>query len=119
MIGLGWLLGLGLLGGGLYWWSQTTPDPIQANREAIGRAQELLASFQRNNGVVLDGSNPGQVRLIQMFQESWNRSPQLPKIRTDGVWDSQTAQVFKQLTGYSPTVVQIPAAISGYGRPRG
>lgn len=117
---LGLLLGLGLLGGGLYYFWPKSMDNVQANREAIGRAQEVLASFQRNNGLILDGTNPGQVRLIQMFQEAWNKAPQLPKLRTDGVWDSQTAQVFKQLTGYSPPVVQIPAATmtAGYG-PRG
>lgn len=113
---LGWLLGLGILGGGWYWFRGRPADATQANRETVGRAQELLASFNRNNGIVLDGSNPAQTRLIQTFQLAWNKTTQLPKLRADGVWDSQTAQAFKRLTGYSPPPVQI--ATSGYG-PRG
>ena len=117
---MGWLLGLGLLGGIWYgrkygWpWSAQTPA---LDDQAVTRAtQDLLAFFNTNRGITLSSTNDTslieQNARIRAFQAAWNRN-EMPKLRTDGIWDSTTANVFRQLTGYSPPPVQAQTT-SGY-----
>ena len=118
---LGWLLGLGLLGGGWLWYRSV--QPTAEEDQALTRAtQDLLAFFNRNRGIVLGSSNPDQNARVRAFQIAWSQN-ELPKLRTDGIWDSTTANVFRQLTGYSPPPVGIPLSqrqvTSGYLPPLG
>ena len=114
---LGLLLGLGLLGGGWLWYRSVTST--DQDLQAITRAtQDLLAFFNRNKGITPNSSNTEQNTLVRAFQVVWSNK-ELPKLRTDGIWDSTTANVFRQLTGYSPPPVGIPFPVqaqttSGY-----
>ena len=117
---LGWLLGLGLLGGGLWYIDKniislglTGQGAAGQNDQAITQAaQDLLAFFNRNRGITPNSSNAEQNARVRAFQVNWSLS-ELPKLRTDGIWDSTTANVFRQLTGYSPPPVQAQTT-SGY-----
>lgn len=114
---LGWILGLVLLGGGLYLFRPIPAiyTPEMAKRDLNTRAQELLVFFNRNKGITAGTQNIEQNKLVSSFQYAWNLTVtvQISKLRTDGVWDSSTAYAFRQLTGYSPTPVQ-SQVMSGY-----
>ena len=108
---LGWLLGLGLLGGGWLWYRSVQPT-VQDDQAVLRTTQNLLAFFNRNQGITPNSSNEEQNILVRAFQAAWSNK-ELPKLRTDGIWDSTTANVFRQLTGYSPPPVQAQTT-SGY-----
>lgn len=112
---LGWILGLGLFGAGLYLFRPVPAIVLvpRSTQELNGRAQDLLTFFSRNRGIALNTQNPEQNKLIESFQSIWNHTHQIPTLRTDGVWDSATANVFRQLTGYSPPPIQTQVT-SGY-----
>jgi hypothetical protein len=104
---------LALLGGGLlYWNKQKAADTTALKSASVGSAQSLIAFFSRNKGLDLNGKNAEQNALVTTFQQAWNKAQptmgyRLPQLRTDGVWDSDTGAVFKQLTGYSPPQKQM------------
>ena len=113
----GLLLGLGLLGGGWLWYrSSSKALPGSGDQMLTYAAQNLLAFFNTNRGITLSSTNDTslieQNARIRAFQVAWNVN-ELPKLRTDGIWDSTTANVFRQLTGYSPPPVQAQTT-SGY-----
>lgn len=111
---LGWLLGLGLLGGGWLWYRSLVPS-VDDQAMTIRATQNLLAFFNRNRGITPNSSNAEQNALVRAFQIAWSKN-ELPVLRTDGIWDSTTANVFRQLTGYSPPPVGSPQrqATSGW-----
>ena len=111
----GWLFGLGLLGGGWLWYRSLQPT-VQDDQAILRASQDLLAFFNRNRGIVPNSSNTEQNTLVRAFQIAWSNK-ELPKLRLDGIWDSTTANVFRELTGYSPPPVQSQVT-SGY-RPIG
>ena len=113
---LGWLLALGLLGGLYLFRPITGPAQVQSDQALTRATQDLLAFFSTNRGITLSSANDTslieQNARIRAFQNAWNVN-ELPKLRTDGIWDSTTANVFRQLTGYSPPPVQAQVT-SGY-----
>ena len=109
---LGWLLALGLLGGLYLFRPVAMPGQVQSDQVLTKATQDLLAFFNRNKGIVPNSSNEEQNILVRAFQAAWNMN-ELPKLRTDGIWDSTTANVFRNLTGYSPPPVQAQTT-SGY-----
>ena len=121
---LGWLLGLGLLGGSLWYIDKNiiglglsgNNPTAQDDRVTIRATQDLLAFFNRNGGITPSSANAEQNARVRAFQIAWSRT-EIPKLRTDGIWDSTTANVFRELTGYSPPPVQAQVT-SGY-RPIG
>lgn len=119
---LKWLLGLGLLGGGLWYVDKNiiglglTPnpklDPIYSKQFVIDSAQRLLVLFQKNRGVDLSGRNEEQKRNVRFFQIATNGyqtsiESKSPPLREDGIWDSATSAAFLELTGYSPLATTI------------
>lgn len=93
------------------------PEPPAAKQQAtVGRASELLAFFNRNGGLDLNGQNQEQNARIRAFQTAYNLSNTggSIRLREDGVWDGATLESFKRLTGYTPPGKQIPAT-SGWG----
>lgn len=104
------LLWLAVVGGGLLWWNRSrTQDATRNNQELIRNGQNLLAFFRRNDGVDISGRNQEQNALVRQFQITWNQFRDVEGIylRTDGVWDSQTNEAFKRLTGFTPMQKQM------------
>lgn len=107
----GWIVGLGLLGIVLYRLNALQPT-VQDDQAILRASQDLLVFFNQNRGVTMSSANSKQNALIRAFQIAWSNK-ELPKLRIDGVWDSSTAYVFRQVTGYSPAPVQAQVT-SGY-----
>lgn len=117
-----WII-LGIAGlSGIFWLRSAASKTLSyseleyARQGTVEKAQELLAFFQRNQGLTLNGSSTEQNQRVRQFQIASNKSrlPGYLLLRTDGVWDTNTGEAFKQLTGYTPPQRQITT--SGYVR---
>lgn len=95
----------------------TPPAKNRLERTSITSAQTLKNFFEANSGRDTNEQNIQQRNIITAFQNAWNNwwkslPPMLPRstfpyeriIRTDGMWDDSTEEVFKHLTNYTPPI---------------
>lgn len=100
------LLVLGVAG--VVWLWQVSESEARLRRKLVASAQDLLAFFNRNNGVDIARINNEQTVAVQRFQIDWNylqrelNKPEL-QLRNDGAWESLTQNRFMELTGYVPS----------------
>ena len=111
-------LGAGLIGTLLYWLtsSKTTIfGPEEARQDLTSSSKELANFLTRSGGLDMrpdPANDPTDLRYLQrrfvaLFQRRYNlfkkmnNIPTTP-IREDGFWDANTAQAFKETTGYIP-----------------